>query len=82
MQHPRKRVLSILLSVSLLLSLTVLPAAASEPAKATLELDDDLLSLDMSQETFTATLTVPSPGNRRPGTTGTGPPGPRASPGA
>ena len=64
MQHPRKRVLSILLSVSLLLSLTVLPAAASEPAKATLELDDDLLSLDMSQETFTATLTVPVTGEQ------------------
>ena len=62
MQHPRKRILSLLMAVSLLLSLTVLPAAASEPAGtagATLTLDDDLLSLDLSEETFTATLTVP-----------------------
>ena len=67
MQRPRKRALSLLLAISLLLSLTILPAAATEPggtAGATLTLDHDLLSLDRSEETFTATLTVPVSGEQ------------------
>lgn len=74
MQQRQKRVkslLSLLLTLSMLLSLVILPVSAKESvpepaaaltsgeAGATLVLDDDLLSLDLSKETFNATLTVP-----------------------
>ena len=69
MQQRQKRshsFLALLLALSMLFSLTILPVSAEEPVKtdadqgtATLTLDDDLLTLDMSEETFHATLTVP-----------------------
>ncbi len=67
-QHQKRShsFLALLLALSMLFSLTILPVSAEEPVKtdadqgtATLALDDDLLTLDMSEETFHATLTVP-----------------------
>lgn len=52
--------LSLFLTLSILLSMLALPAMAKAPAEgATLTLDDTLLTLDQSEETFVATLKVP-----------------------
>ncbi len=54
--------LSLLLAAATLLSFIVIPASAAK--EATLTLSDDLLSLDLSEETFIATLKVPATGEK------------------
>lgn len=53
------RWLSLLTVLAMLATLLVLPASAGTAETATLTLDKDLLCLDQSEETFTATLKVP-----------------------